>query len=362
MRDATSANHVYTNFTPENGASWEIMVKIRTNKSSFNKGFIFGNRNNNCDSPQIRTETDGTIHIWLSSDGTNWNIADDKKSTNKLQLDTDYFIRVSYTKTQYLLDVKSTEEGSEWENWITIDNIKPIYTSADQLAFGYDDGNGAWNGIIYLGESYIKVNDMMYWKVSTPLTQEYNLHTIPHLDQWNLELSTSGITNPFNNVPIIISRNNASYWKGTMDLSRTQVSDGEKVLWQPVDYYHYNQSNHNITPKYENLLFYKGECGYWNGKDFEIRQGSLYNYEDDGSAVEMPVYVLNTQPNEMKKNLIYALSPIDNFEGVESLGQIGVVNIPEHKLVDWVQGEYKEYKLVTLELEDEDAKLYMEVN
>jgi hypothetical protein len=268
-----------------------------------------------------------------------------------------------FNGTQYLVDVKTTEDMAEWVNFITLNSSTPIYSStANQLAIGYDSGNGAWNGLIYLGESYIKVNGLIYWKVATQLTKEYILKTLPHINHWTLEHTTSGITNPFNNTPIMLSRNNGSYWRGTMDLSRTKVSDAEKILWQPVDYYHMIKSNHNVMALSENLLFYKGECGYWNGKEYESKQGSLFNYEDDGSAVEMPVYVVDTLPNEEKKNLIYALSPIDNFEGMESHGQVGTVMIPEHKLLEWNGEKYEEYKLITLEVNDEDTTIYAEVN
>lgn len=154
----------------------------------------------------------------------------------------------------------------------------------------------------------------------------------------------------------------SEYWRGNIDLNNFEFNINNQK------YYPYQKivevkSNHNITPLSENLLFYVGEGGLWNGDGYDIKQGSLYNYEDDGSAVEMPVYIIKRiNDNEIK--LEYALSLDDTFEieNGTNLGQIGTVMIPEHKLLEWNGEKYEEYKLITLEVNDEDTTIYAEVN
>ncbi len=234
-----------------------------------------------------------------------------------------------------------------------------------------------WSGSANYSPLYNFTNNNWYW---CKLIQEHNTTklltmlddgTYTEIYKLPLKTSTKWTTSISLNFKLFSTMNRlyigngystlSEYWRGKIDLNNFEFNINNQ------NYYPYQKiigvkSNHNITPLSENLLFYTGEGGLWNGVGYNIQQGSLYNYVDDGSAVEMPVYVVNTSPNEGKKNLIYALSPIDNFEGMESHGQIGTVMIPEHKLLEWNGEKYEEYKLITLEVNDEDTTIYAEVN
>jgi hypothetical protein len=331
---AQDSHYLYTNFQPGKGLTWEIMFKVKTPEKFTSQSYIYGNRSTNRATPQICTNTSGNLLIYLASGTGSWNIANGKASTTALLPSTDYYIRTQFTGTQYLVDVKTTEENAEWVNYITISSSTSIYSSAaNQLAIGMDSGNSPWLGQIYLKESYIIINNDMYWQPVRLLADEYYLNTLPKdTDVWTLELSTSGITNPFNNVPIILSRNNDSQWKGTMDLTRTQVSNAEGVIWQPYDYGYRTTPSHNITPLTYNMMFYNGECGYWDGKKYQIVNGSLYNYVDDGKAVEMPVYVAKLSDTKYEGNY----TAIGNLTFNSKLSQLNGITSSSYAKIDTI--------------------------
>lgn len=63
--------------------------------------------------------------------------------------------------------------------------------------------------------------------------EAYTLETLPEIGSWNEEAVLESCANPFNNTKVLLSRNNSSFWKGTMYLTGAQISGADGVLWTP---------------------------------------------------------------------------------------------------------------------------------
>lgn len=95
----------------------------------------------------------------------------------------------------------------------------------------------------------------LYWIVDNG---EYTLDTLPEIAQWNEELVVDGITNMFTSQTIMLSRNNGSYWRGTMDLKGTKIVSSQGLLWQPIGKMDYkNITDHKIVPITKDIMFFE---------------------------------------------------------------------------------------------------------
>lgn len=86
-------------------------------------------------------------------------------STKVLELNKKYWLQVKYTGTQYELHI--SENGIDFELQGTIAKSTAIRTG--DLRFGINNGDNTdiYKGKLYIKESYIKVNDEIWWSYDT---------------------------------------------------------------------------------------------------------------------------------------------------------------------------------------------------
>lgn len=151
-------------FNPK-GDNWEIFMKVTTGDSFTDVHYILGNYDKalKADAPQLAVYADGMLHLFLSSDGSNWDIANNVISTNVLEVSTTYYVRTIFNGTNYVVSVK--KDGTEnWVEYINIESSVAIY-GVDRyvLSIGFDSSGGVWNGSVDLKECYIKIADTIIW-------------------------------------------------------------------------------------------------------------------------------------------------------------------------------------------------------
>lgn len=98
--------------------------------------------------------------LWLSSDGSNWNIS--SAQTFNLELNTDYYLEIAFDGTNSYT-VKSSTDGSTWTTQKTVTSSNKLHSGA-YLAFGATTATtGAYGGTIDLSEAKIFVNGNLWW-------------------------------------------------------------------------------------------------------------------------------------------------------------------------------------------------------
>ena len=152
--------------------TWEMLFKFKAFDSEnsriiggiesydMNRGVVVGNRR---DANGVSTP-----HLWLSSNGTSWDIADAVHSSDFVtELNTWYYLKVQFTGTQYIMSIGTTLE--EMTTLVTIDSTSLIFQDKP-FYIGYYEPL-VFNGEISLTDSYIKIGEDYFW---TGLEKVYN--------------------------------------------------------------------------------------------------------------------------------------------------------------------------------------------
>ena len=114
----------------------------------------------------IMTIRDGFFKLYLSSNGTSWNIASNISGTHSVQPNTEYWVVFGYNGSEYYLDYSL--DGVDYTRDITISSALPIYNS--NYLFGI--GNHLYStsaqepflGTIDLYETKIYINNDLFWE------------------------------------------------------------------------------------------------------------------------------------------------------------------------------------------------------
>lgn len=188
---AVSDENVASNFTNSNfiilqdifnpGSNpWEMVFKVKTGSSLpttpgrwfVGSGDIAGGSSGYTGSGDYQGvafglgDNSSTITFYLSSNGSSWNIASYATGTTTLQTNSWYYFKLEFTGTAYNSYIST--DGENWSIEKTITSSTPIFVSAYPLCIGgnfYSPANPAsWTGSIDLSESYIKINNQMWWQ------------------------------------------------------------------------------------------------------------------------------------------------------------------------------------------------------
>lgn len=138
--------------------NWEMIFKFNSGTIGNSKGifsidtyysFVLGFKNKLC--------------IWTSSTGSTWFSPDmDDNGLTTLDDNTDY-----YVKANYLNNVLTVYLSTDKINWTTeytqIISLSSVSSNFSKLGLYRDGGSPLDTGSINLKESYIKINDMMWW-------------------------------------------------------------------------------------------------------------------------------------------------------------------------------------------------------
>lgn len=141
--------------------NWEIVLKsyVRLSASAV-QSIIFGG---NSSAPYntgftFSVKTDNYLYLWLTSNGSTWNIANgDTNSAYKVKLteEGDYIFKLSFTGSSYILAMSIN--GSEFKDYITVNSSTKVYQAT------VPNGVGANCIAFYPSESYININGERWW-------------------------------------------------------------------------------------------------------------------------------------------------------------------------------------------------------
>ena len=166
-------------FDPGN-SPWEIKMHFKT-PSQWNtkKNAVFGNSQDlDIKVPVFEIYTsDRKTRLWLTSNGTSWDISNGAVGTYIWQLNTEYWAKLEFTGTNYIASYSFND--NDYVNDITVPSTTPIYVDGyNTIGLGTNLTSAsvqyAFGGEIYLEDCYFKVGDEIVWRPITQTTAENN--------------------------------------------------------------------------------------------------------------------------------------------------------------------------------------------
>ena len=166
MSGFNSSNYGYLlqSFDPQNYDNWEFLFKTKYKINGNAVQRLCGAINSTSVSQIIigaGSDSGNKLKLWLSSSGTSWNICSGNSGVTILKDDIDYYFKMMFDGNKYEL-LSSTDK----ENWITeisVSSSTKLNSNNSAFLLGNAELAGYWNGSIDLSESYIKVNDEIWW-------------------------------------------------------------------------------------------------------------------------------------------------------------------------------------------------------
>jgi hypothetical protein len=132
---------------------WEIKIKIGTNTGSY----ILGSNLQN-----IITCSIGTSSLYLSSNGSSWDIASGVGLSSRIPENS--YLRLRFTGTHYILDYST--DNVTWTTCADVTSSSKLSSSLSYLRIGNWGGGGdttLFTGTIDLKETYIKINNKLWF-------------------------------------------------------------------------------------------------------------------------------------------------------------------------------------------------------
>lgn len=148
--------------------TWEVMFKVVTGTVENESHWVIGTGIWGTDFQgfTLGYEPFSKLCFYLSESGESWDIAGYTEGETTLLDNTLYYFKLQFTGTEYILSLST--DGTNWNTEATVESSTPIYVSQSPLAIGSNLWNNEanttyWDGSIDLSESYIKINNQVWW-------------------------------------------------------------------------------------------------------------------------------------------------------------------------------------------------------
>lgn len=153
-------------YTPT--TSLEVVMKIHTPVSSVGYGSgasFFHCHGANYNGLILRLMTTTNLKMWITSNGSSWNVASGKDHTCDIPYDVDRWFKLTWDGAIYTLYIST--DGINYTSIGTISSTAAVYWNGQKA---FDLGGCSWEsysftgGIIDLKESYVKIDGNLVWQ------------------------------------------------------------------------------------------------------------------------------------------------------------------------------------------------------
>lgn len=153
-------------FNPQSN-TWEVVLKIHTPIEWTNVYRpLIGNPGEYCFSLQFNEST-GKLGIYLSSDGSTWDISTYDSSVSELATNTDYWIKTTFNGTAYTTSIST--DGETYVEYQSVTSSLAISPSSSVvLGAGRTMTVFFTGGFIDLNKCYININNERVWDGMLP--------------------------------------------------------------------------------------------------------------------------------------------------------------------------------------------------
>lgn len=175
----SSSNYLTLNglFNPGSNV-WETVIKINTtNLSSGGNCWLMGSNTSSNLSWLIGLLTTNSPYsrVYLSSNGSSWDIASGVDGSHQYALYTDYWLKFEFTGNQYILSYST--DGQNFIQDIVINSSTPISNNQPIQIGNNEQHNAYFPGTVDLSETYIKIDGEIWWKPQVAnVSYNYNIN------------------------------------------------------------------------------------------------------------------------------------------------------------------------------------------
>lgn len=205
--NSNSYIHTQSVFSPENNP-WEMVFKVTYNTSGINYQRLCGALNNTSLS-QIAigagSDVNHKLITWISSNNTSWNIASGVQGNSVLVNGQVYWIKAEFTGTNYIISLST--DGVTYNEEINISSSETIKNNNSFFIIGNAELSGYWSGSIDLSETYIKINNEIWWQPNIVQTYDYDW-IFTKDENWTY----TGLTNLGKKGELIVPEHNIYQW------------------------------------------------------------------------------------------------------------------------------------------------------
>lgn len=178
-------NYIVTKdkFNPQN-KPWEVNFKFKVSNypTRSNDAYFFGCVSYDCG--LLIGTSSKTLHAWLSSNRTDWNIGEISTSST-IDLDIEYYVRMTYDLSTYRLYIST--DGEVYNEVGSLASTAYIYPMQINIGAAWDLPKAYLEGLFYLNECNIKIDGKEWWKpeiIDNPDNYEYIISNNPN---WTTE-------------------------------------------------------------------------------------------------------------------------------------------------------------------------------
>lgn len=149
--------------------TWEFKTKFRLTANNADSRLMGSAGGTSPYSPTLGI-INNKLAIWLSTNGTSYNLAGQTTGTVTLQNNTDYYVKFGWDKTQYYVQY-SIDDVSYITDW-TLASTTPVSEIYTPIPLGINNTSEPYPliGTMDLKETYIKVNDKIVWDCTSTET------------------------------------------------------------------------------------------------------------------------------------------------------------------------------------------------
>ena len=255
--NSTNTLNIPAKFQPDN-TPWEMLFKITTGSDISTSQRI----------AQISSGygihlgvMSSKFRLWLSTNGSSWDLANDTAGTYTVLANTEYYVQVKYTGSAYTVSYSLTGEPDSFTQDISVTSSTPL-----NFSNGYPNIGGStspWLGSIDLNKSYININGEQWWKWnglleskstysigSIDLNFPLNIASKYDIQELKNEMLSKADVNLSNSVPSQSFKDMSISW-GMPDLEKgIQLATLDTWILVDKDYYVYlslNTQKSNLT-------------------------------------------------------------------------------------------------------------------
>ena len=130
---------------------------------------------------------EGKLDFSISTDGTSWLF--DTRGTHTLSTHTTYWVKFGWTGTEYYVDYST--DGTNYIRDVTENSTTPVFSLSNYTLLGIYSwaGRDNFRGTLDLSQTYIEVNNLIWWDPKGVQITEY---TLTGFAQENIDNSASG--------------------------------------------------------------------------------------------------------------------------------------------------------------------------
>lgn len=175
LTNFSASSYVRANTTFSPGANaWEFKTRLYINSVSTTQYII----NTGSGAAPTYRELFGIesskFAVWISSNGSSWNIASSSKGTYTPVAGTAVYVKFGWTGSIYYVDYSL--DDITYTRDISISNTTAVYSKNEYPNFGYGWENSPSLSAIDLKETSITVNNSVTWKGADVLTYKHNVN------------------------------------------------------------------------------------------------------------------------------------------------------------------------------------------